>query len=100
MQGFQSGAEIMTATLVNKAPLIESVRKLLCLYDISRKEKKRYASFSNNKWPNQTSRFTNSGKAIIAGVISKNCNKGALSAMSESGCGPLAATPIFLKMET
>ena len=35
-----------------------------------------------------------------SGVISKNFNKGALGAMSGSGCGALAATPIFLKMET
>ena len=36
---------------------------------------------------------------LLAGVVSKNFNKGALGAMSESGCGPFAATPIFLKME-
>ena len=35
----------------------------------------------------------------ILGVISKNFIKGALVAMSESGGGPFAATPIFLKMK-
>ena len=30
----------------------------------------------------------------------KDFNKGALGALSESGCGPFAATPIFLKIET
>ena len=31
----------------------------------------------------------------IKGVIPKNFNKGALGAMSESGCGPFPATPTF-----
>ena len=38
--------------------------------------------------------------AVGLGVISKHFHKGALDAMSESRCGPFAATPIVLKMET
>ena len=44
--------------------------------------------------------FSLSATCSSSGVISKNFNKGALGAMSESRCGLFAAMPIFLNMET
>jgi len=52
----------MKAKFVNKEQLIESVRKLPCFYDTSRKEKKGNAPFSNNKWPNQTYQLIKRGR--------------------------------------
>ena len=35
----------------------------------------------------------------MPGESSKNLTRGTQGAISESGCGPFAATPIFLKIE-
>ena len=39
-------------------------------------------------------------QVVNQGSFLKILTKGALGTMSEIGCGPFAATPIFLKMET